>query len=64
MPSGIRPGKLRGREPVAMMTFFVLTFVSPLRPGHHGARPSRRPVPLNRVILFFLKVASMPFETG
>ena len=56
LPSGVMPGSDFGREPVARMTFFVAIFVSPPSPFTTTAfEPSRRPWPLKRVILFFLK---------
>ena len=56
LPSGASPGRLLGREPVASITFFVWTFSSPFSLFTTTVRgPSRRPWPLKRVILFFLK---------
>ena len=56
LPSRARPGSVRGREPVASRTFFVLIFVSPPSPlTMTFPGPSRRACPLKRVILFFLK---------
>ncbi len=50
------PGRLLGREPVASITFFVWTFSSPFSLFTTTVfGPSRRPWPLKRVILFFLK---------
>ena len=55
-PSTVRPGMLRTLEPVARMTFFVFTRCSPPAPATITLlRPSIRPWPLKRVILFFLK---------
>ncbi len=55
LPSGVSPGMLRGFEPVARITFFVFTRVSPPSPLTTTLRaPSSRPWPLNSVILFFL----------
>ena len=55
LPSGVMPGIERGREPVAIMTFFVWTFVSPVSPATTTAcGPSSRPWPLNSAILCFL----------
>ncbi len=55
-PSGVMPGRERGREPVASITAFVWTLVSPCSPFTITVRPpSRRPWPLKSVILFFLK---------
>ena len=51
-----RPGRVRGREPVARRTFFVLIFVSPPSPLTMTLPgPSSRACPRNSVILFFLK---------
>ncbi len=63
-PSGVIPGRLRGREPVARMTAFVEIFVSPASPLTITVLPpSRRPWPLKSVILFFLKrYPSIPLE--
>ena len=57
LPSGASPGRLRGREPVARITFFVATFVSlpSCALTTTVCAPSRRPWPLKSVILFFLK---------
>ena len=56
VPSGAIPGSERGREPVAIITFFVATLVSPPSPFTITVRaPSSRPWPLKSVILFFLK---------
>ena len=56
VPSGAMPGRERGFEPVAIITFFVATFVSPPSPFTITVRgPSSRPWPLKSVILFFLK---------
>ncbi len=56
LPSGVIPGSDFGREPVARITFFVSTRVSPPSPFTTTAfAPSSRPCPLKRVILFFLK---------
>ena len=55
LPSGVMPGIARGREPVASMTFFVWTFVSPPSPLTTTVfGPSSRPCPLNSAILCFL----------
>jgi hypothetical protein len=56
LPSGAMPGRLLGREPVAIRTFLVSTFVSPASPLTTTAfGPSSQPWPLKSVILFFLK---------
>ena len=56
LPSGVIPGRPRGREPVASRTAFVEIFVSPASPFTTTALlPSSRPWPLKSVILFFLK---------
>ena len=56
LPSGVMPGRLRGRDPVASITFLVSTRVSPASFFTITARgPSSRPWPLKSVILFFLK---------
>ncbi len=56
LPSGVMPGRLFGRDPVASITFFVWTFSSPLSLFTTIAFAfSRRAWPLKSVILFFLK---------
>ena len=55
LPSGVMPGRLRGREPVARITALVVSLVSALSPWTTTVRgPSSRPVPLKSAILFFL----------
>jgi hypothetical protein len=55
-PSGVIPGRLRGRDPVASITDLAARRVSPCSPLTMTLPgPSSRPWPLNSAILFFLK---------